>query len=394
MFHVKRHSAFGLLLLFGLATLLASACSGAAGARGWSGAVQQPGTTVVSSGAGRLVGLDGSGRVLWRFPDFWQIPDGSAENLDGIYGEPVFSQDGSTVFVGDYNGHVYAFKPGDYREGVTQESVLAASWKLEGSVIGGLLLNEATDTLYVTSDNRVFSLRASDLQQRIINRDFPVRQEVFFEAGDEIWSTPVLEDGKLLFASLDGNLYAVDPASRRELWRFGADSGLVSTPAVAGDVVLVAGFGSTVYGVDIDSGSEEWSFKARNWIWGRPVIDGARAFVADFDGMVHAVNLSDGAPAWSLNVGRGALRASPALVDGTLVVSSDDGWLVGVNTSGQSTRWETRVGTAMNADIVADGNQALISPNRCVTPAEGGERIYYFRVDPANGNLTGSRDVC
>jgi outer membrane protein assembly factor BamB len=394
MFHVKRRPALGLLLLFGLVTLLVSACSGAAGARGWSGPVQQPGVTVVSSGAGRLVGLDGSGRVLWRFPDFWRVPEGSAENLDGIYGEPVFSQDGSIAFVGDYNGHVYAFRPGDYREGVTQESVLAASLKLDGSVIGGLLLNMATDMLYVTSDNRVFSVRASDLQQRIINRDFPVRTELLFEASDEIWSTPVLEDGKLLFASLDGNLYAVDPANGDEIWRFSADSGLVSTPAVAGDVVLVAGFGSTVYGVDIDSGSEEWSFRAENWIWGRPVIDGSRAYVADFDGKVHALDVSNGQPAWSLDVGRGTLRASPALVDGTLLVSSDDGWLVGVNTSSQSTRWETQVGTAMNADIVADGNQALIAPNRCVTPAEGGERIYYFRVDPANGNLTGSREVC
>lgn len=406
MFHVKQRRFLGLFLLVGLLGILVSGCVRQIGTRGWAAPVRQGGVIIVSTGGGRIDAIDSEGRQVWRFPELWNIPERKAEKLKGIYGRPlVNSYDGvDVVFVGDYNGYVYAFRPSDYEPGVTIESPSAAFFKLDGAVIGGLTLDMANDALYITSDTRVFAIRASDLVARIDNRDAAVggvgpppqgeANGVLFATGNEIWGSPVLADGKLLISSLDGGLYALDPATGAQIWHFEAKKGLASTPVVAGNVVLVSGFGSTLYAIDLADGSEKWSFKAGHWIWGDAAVDGGMAYIGDFDGIVHAIELSSGSEAWSLDVGHDVLRASPVVANGTLVVSSDSDWLVGIDIATHAIVWQHDIGTKLNADMTVDGSDVLIAPRGCVTPETGGAKIYYTSVNPSNGDLSFTSGVC
>jgi outer membrane protein assembly factor BamB len=266
--------------------------------------------------------------------------------------------------------------------------------KLGGPIIGGLALNSSSGLLYATSENRVFSISAVELAARIETRGAEPARRLLFEAEGDIWSTPVLADGKLLFSSIDGHLYAIDPANGNLVWSFNAGKGLVSTPVVAGDRVLVAGFGSTLHAVNIDDGTEDWSFKANHWIWGRPAVDQSTAYFGDFDGILHAVGTSDGAGSWSLDLEKGPIRASPAIASGTLVVSTDDGWLIGVDIRSHEIAWQRKVGSQLNADMTVEGSNVYISPKGCVTPEGGGERVYYIQVNPTNGDLTAASGVC
>lgn len=406
MFHVKQRRFLGLFLLVGFLSL-AIGCIGQEGARGWAGPVRYGDLGIVSTGAGRLDAIDAEGRPVWRFPDMWNIPDDSADNLDGIYGAPLMGSYNGTnvIFVGDYNGYVYAFRPDDVQQGVTIEPPPAASFELDGLVIGGLALDPETDTLYVTSGSRLYAIRASDLVARIDNRDAQVtavspapegeRPGVLFKTDGEIWGAPVLADGKLLLTSLDGGLYALDPETGAEIWHFDAGQGLVSTPVVEGDLVLVSGFGSTLYAVDLADGSERWSFKAKHWIWGDAAIDGEIAYAGDFDGIVHAIDLESGNEVWSLDLGHEAIRASPVLSDGTLVVGTDGNWLAGIDTASRSIAWQRNVGSKMNADLTLDDGEVLIAPRSCVTPEGGGSEVYYTKVDARTGDLSGiSTGVC
>jgi eukaryotic-like serine/threonine-protein kinase len=405
MFHVKQRRLLGLLLLVGLASL-AIGCLGRVSARGWAGPVRFGDLIIASTGDGRIDAIDSEGRGVWRFPNLWKIDDKSAAKLDGIYGAPVIaSYDGEdVVFLGDYNGFVYAFRPSDFEPGVTINSPPAAFFELDGSVIGGVTLDQAADALYVTSGKRIYALRASDLVRRIDSRDAQVGAAapapagespgVLFVAGDDIWGKPVLEDGKLLVSSVDGGLYAIDPATGAEIWHFEAEQGLVSTPTVANDLVLVSGFGSALYGINLADGSERWEFKANHWIWGSAAVDGDIAYIGDFDGVVHAVDLASGTEKWSLALNHDALRASPVLSAGTLVVSSDAGWLVGVDVATRSVAWQRDLGTKLNADLVVDGSEVLLAPRGCVTPEGGSEKVYYTKVDPRNGDLSSASGVC
>jgi outer membrane protein assembly factor BamB len=394
MFHVKQRRGFGLLLLAGLLAVLIAGCAGSTGPRGWAGPVNSDDTLIVASGSSRLDGLDANGRRLWRFPGVWDIPEKKAEKLKGIYGPAVLSTDGKVVFIGDYNGYVYAFRPGDFVEGETEISPFAAVVKLDEPIIGGLTLDPATGLLFAGAGRRMVSMSAAQLTDRIDRKGDPLTVGLVYQAGDEIWGRPVLGGGKVLFSSLDGTLYAVDPITGELKWSFKADKGLVSTPTIVGDRVLVSGFGSTLYAVDLDDGSEQWSFSANHWIWAEPAVAQNTAYVGDFDGIVHAVDISTGAESWSLALDKGAIHASPAIAGSTLIVSTNDGWLLGIDLGSQEVVWQRDIGTALNADITVDGSSVYIAPKGCVTPEGGGNKVYYIQVNASNGDLTAASGVC
>jgi outer membrane protein assembly factor BamB len=395
MFHVKqtRKKLITMVVGLGLLGLAAVGCTPGAGSRGWAGPIEHEGTIFVSTGAGRLDAIDETGRQMWRFPELWEIPERDARRLNGIYGSPVFNADRSVIFLGDYNGFIYAFRPDDLDLVAGEARPLAASLRLSGPSIGGIAYDGPSDSLFAVSGNRVYALRASDMERRIENRDAVVSRTVLLEAEGDIWATPVMANGRLLVASLDGSLYSIDPRNGNIVWQYRAEHGLVATPAVSGNRVLIAGFGSRVIAVNLNTGAEEWTYRAGNWIWGEPAIGNGVAYVGDFSGVVHAINLQDGSEAWRLNLERGTLRASPALSGNNLVVSSDDGWLIGINTSTRERAWERNLGTSLNADLVIRGGQVLLAPERCIS-VNGGDRAYYISASVANGDLRTATGVC
>jgi len=399
MFHVKQRPVLSLpkgrlaliLGVFVLAALL-SGCAGTVGSRGWAPPVRTDDELLVSTGKGRLDSLDANTyEGLWRFPNHWDL-SGAAGRLSGIYGPPVVNADG-VVFVGDYNGYVYAFRPADLSR-TTEGEPPAASFKLSEKIIGGVALDEASDTLFVAAGSSLYAIRADDLVARIRDEKASVTVARLFKAGGEIWSTPVLASGKLLVSSLDGNLYAVDARSGSQLWRFSAGKSLASTPVVSGGVVLVGGFDGRLHAVDLDSGDEAWSFTASNWVWSRPYVAGERVYFGDFDGNLYAVELSSGTLAWKASLGRGAIRGSPVITAGVVVVATEEGWLLGIDPSSQAKRWEKELDASLNGDLVADGETVLIAPSGCVTPAGTEEKVYYASVDAATGELRSASGVC
>ena len=392
MFHVKQRRLLGLIAGLSLFGLLAAGCTGANAARGWAPAQRTGDVLLVSTGVGKLDAVDLQGKSRrWRFPNDWSVPEKKASKLHGIYGAPVPSQDGSVLYVGDYNGYVYAFKPGDYSAN-SESKPKAAALKLQGPVIGGIAL-DSSGTLFVTAGDRIYAINSKSLADRIGNKDAGVEYKPIFQAKGEFWSTPLLADGKVFVASLDGNLYALD-SSGSEVWRFNAGRALSSTPAMSAGTLLVGGFDNKLHAVDASNGREKWAYEASNWVWSRPAVDGSRAYFGDFDGKVYAVDVSNGSLAWSAALDKGAIRASPALARGVLVVATEDGWLFGVDPATQAKRWERDLGKALNADLVVSGDSVLIAPTGCVTPSGTSEKVYYTSVNPENGDLTSAGGVC
>jgi outer membrane protein assembly factor BamB len=308
----------------------------------------------------------------------------------------VISSDGRTIFVGDRNGYVYAFRPDDLSVSDTSIKPTAGALKLKGPIIGGLVLDASSGNLFVTSGERLFAIRTADLERRIENRDANVGVIELFKAGGDIWSAPIVQGGRIFFASLDGNLYAINATSGEEAWRFKGTRALVSSPVVTdGGLVLVGGFDDRLHAIDMASGRQRWDFVAANWIWTSPVVDGGRAYVGDFDGTVHALNLSDGSPIWSKPIAKRPIVASPVLAQGVLVIAAQNGELYGLDPGTQTQRWgPSDVGTSLNADLVADGELVYLAPNGCVTPVNESNRVYYISVNARTGDLTKTTEVC
>src|SRR6059058_5076758 len=148
MFHVKQKRALALVALVLFAALVVG-CSKARSSRGWAAPVKTDNYLMVSAGKGRLDGLDPSTREeKWRFPKSWQLDDSNSRDLTGIYGDPIVAKDG-TVYLGDYNGHVYVFRPGDFNANASDKPK-AGALNLDDPIIGGMAFDESNNLLFVT----------------------------------------------------------------------------------------------------------------------------------------------------------------------------------------------------------------------------------------------------
>src|SRR3990172_9102119 len=112
MFHVKHRLLLPMLVL-AMVALLTTACGGAAGPRGWAAPVMTDDIILVSTSRGRLDALDANtGALKWRFPNDWalkDIKDKKAEKPEAIYAPPIVTKE-NVVYVGGYNGYVYALQ--------------------------------------------------------------------------------------------------------------------------------------------------------------------------------------------------------------------------------------------------------------------------------------------
>lgn len=352
------------------------------------------GTSAASHAAGTQIDAF---RRAWQFPDDWHIREDAADGIGGVYGAPVADEDG-VLYVGDYDGWLYAFRPGDVNRdaGGNNDEPKVAVTDLEGRIVGGIALDPESGMLYAAGGDRLHAVDTGSLKGALDIGGGVIEPDpgFNFQAEDQIWTSPTLADGSLFVSSLDGNLYSLDPATGEVRWTFETDTGFMTTPVVVDGLVLVGGFNNTLYAVNADTGEQAWSFEVGNWILSTPVVSDGTAYFGDFDGILHAVNVASGSEDWAVPLNRGEIRGSPAVVDSTVVVGTDGGWLIGVDRTQQQPTWEVDVGTDLRADLVASGDEVLMAPNGCVTPPGSDTSTYYRAVDPATGELKSAIGVC
>ena len=204
---------------------------------------------------------------------------------------------------------------------------------LEAGVLADLVRDG--DTLYIAQvDGR--------LQARDLADDFALRWQ--FEAGDDVWATPLLlreappcirEEGDLnilleqpllILASLDHHLYALNPDTGAIIWRQDLGATVASPPTVCwqgGQLRLFVGsFASRVHALNGVDGQILFEYRTENWVWGQPALDEAgRIYVADLRGNVYQLDL-DLNEIWKRKVAEEGIRAAPHLLENRLLVAA------------------------------------------------------------------------
>lgn len=118
--------------------------------------------------------------------------------------------------------------------------------------------------------------------------------------GGEVRSGIVsLGDGRVCFASADGQLRAVTPEGKFA-WTYDAGSPMYSTPVVQGNTVACGTNGGEVVALDRQTGQLLWRTKAADYTIETPGAVGPEAFYfGAWDRYVHALSLTDGKLLWS-----------------------------------------------------------------------------------------------
>ncbi len=348
--------ALGLGLLSLSVVLILVACGGVTSPKGWASPVITDSTLLVSPNHHTVIAIDLTANTRhWDFPS-----SDSKVKLTALYATPAVSQ--GVVFVGGYNGTLYAINESDGSEKWSQAT--------KGHIIGGPVVSGSS--VYVGSaDGCLYAFAAGDGSQIFAP----------FCTGQKIWSTPAVSSGVVYFGSMDKKVYAIDAATGGSKWPqpFKADGALASTPVVDGGTVYVGSLDNNMYALDASNGEMRWRFKADDWVWNRALVDGGTVYFGTLGGSIYGLNASDGKLRWNTPfAGSGVVRGGAAIADSTLVVATDKGNVYGLNASSGAQAWTTRAGSGVLSDLVVSESTVYYS-------TKSGD---VEKVDPANGTIT------
>src|SRR4029453_8716457 len=183
-----------------------------------------------------------------------------------------------------------------------------------------------------------------------------------FATGNRIVSSPVMDNKKIYFGSDDGNVYAIDAESGREIWKRSTRGPVPSTPAVAGGIVYVTSYDRNFYALNAETGALKWKFatvgerrfeakglhgmQPKNQTIADPfdiylsspvAADGA-VYFGSGDGNLYALDAATGDLRWKFKTGD-VVHASPAFVKGVVFVGSWDSYFYAVDAKTGKEKW-------------------------------------------------------
>jgi outer membrane protein assembly factor BamB len=134
--------------------------------------------------------------------------------------------------------------------------------------------------------------------------------------------------GDLIVVGTDqGRVICISRQTRKQAWLFEGveeQAMVYSSPAVADNIVVFGARDRNVYGLDLATGKKLWKFTTRGEVDSSPVISAGRVYVGSKDKKLYVLDLKTGKELWSFTAGRG-IAATPAIGDGVVIVGDTGG---------------------------------------------------------------------
>ena len=225
----------------------------------------------------------GSGKVRWR------------HTIGPSESSPLVAE--GRVFVGDWDGKVYAFNSNTGK----------LHWKFStgGKVKGGLAY--ADGRVYVGSyDHHVYALRARD--GKLLWRS---GAQARFGSEATFYSTPAVAYGRVYIGGTDGKVYSYGASSGKLRWSHDTGNYVYSSPAVWRQLVFAGSYSGTFYAFDAATGDVRWEFKANGPISGSPTVLDGFVYFATLKKRTYALNARTGKQVWTFPDG----QYSPVVAD-------------------------------------------------------------------------------
>jgi len=222
--------------------------------------------------------------------------------------------------------------------------------------------------------------------------------------GNKVLSSPSVVDSTVYVGSWEGSVYALDHRAGDTEWEFETEkevpephtsySGRVgSSPDVADGKVIFGSWDGHVYAVSAESGDEVWRFETPSIVRSSPVVESGKVYVGDWTGKMNALSPEDGTKEWSYDTGRDHIYSTPCFDDDTLYFGAMDsdgmggpegGGLYALDKETGEEVWEfgTRKGVGSSPSLW-EGNLYFGSFDGYVhaVEAESGEEVWSYKTD-------------
>ena len=234
------------------------------------------------------------------------------------------------------------------------------------------------DTLYVSSmGNDLVALNATN-----------GKEKWRFKTDGPIFSASCVRDGVAYFGSADHFVYAVNTNDGSLKWKTQTQGAVLAGPTVAQGVVCVGSTDTKIYGLDETNGSTLWTVQGGNMFQSQTATDCERFFFCGWDNHFRSIDAKTGALVWDIELGRKTAAknfspfapaiTSPAVGDGKVFISTNDGILHALSTNDGKELWQIdwkKMG--YSSPLYHEGKVY------CALSDEGKT----FRADAATGNL-------
>lgn len=187
----------------------------------------------------------------------------------------------------------------------------------------------------------------------------------FKTASSSSISSPTIVDDVLFYGS--NHIYALNPNTGTQIWRFTLPSGTGSSPAVSGGMVYVGANNGLVYGIDAKAGTKKWEFKTGGFfIASSPTVENNVVYIGgNDDKKVYALDAGTGVKKWEFLTG-GNVLSSPWIENNILYVGSNDKKLYALDANTGVKKWDFLMNlenTAPNTSPVIVNGTLYMSSN-------------------------------
>ncbi len=237
-----------------------------------------------------------TGTLRWKFA-----------TLGSIDNSPNVDAQTNRVLVGSQDGSLYSLNISDGQ--------LAWQYKADDQIRS-----------FPASVNRRCFIAGCDGKLHIVDMDTgkPIAQ-VDIEA--PTGSTPAIAGDRVYFGTEGNEFLAIDWQKAEIVWRYDAKQAFRAPAAVSEGLVIFGGFDRTVRALDATGGEERWIFRTKGRIeHSGPTVVGDRLYVPCSDSFLYVLDLQSGKKLQEIEL-PGKLLACAAVVDGHLVLGTDDGVL-------------------------------------------------------------------
>jgi outer membrane protein assembly factor BamB len=340
------------LLIVLMTALLISSCTNVGAASSWPGYTVDDGVGYLSFGAQTYAIDISNGSLQWQYP-------AESDRTRQAYGAPQVL-DGLVVF-GDYANKLVAVNAANGTE----------KWKFSGAQDRYIASVELTESFVFApnTDGYIYALNSDGAMEWKFRTEGPN------------WTKPIADEEFIYFASMDHNMYAISQTynvSSLELakdgsrtlrgdyaWKTDLGMAIVADPILQNGVLYSATIEGKLFAIEIETGEILWSFDNNGElgaVWGSPVIDGSIIFIADTEGDVYTVDKDTGKQIWPspFNAG-GKIVGGGALTPDGVVFATDGGKIFLINQEKEA-KTIISLESAIYAPVINEERKILIAP--------------------------------
>ncbi len=335
---MKKNKTILISVLVLFSALLLSSCAGNStlnNATSWPGITAEENTIYTAYNS--FVSAVEDGQKKWSYP-------AEVDKTLLFYAAPVI--DGDLLYTGTYHNQIHILNKNTGE--LVQKIELPSS---KSKIIASPVINDGL-MIIPSSDGAIAAYAVSDYSNPVWTT----------KLSSEVWTTPLVLDGKVYVSSLDKKLNMIDLKTGAMLESVETNGAIMDHLVYANGVIYFSTFGKEVHTYHPGNGMVETIVQTTGEIWAAPLVLEDRIITADMQGNVYCSDLKTEKSLWTLNniTGDGSpiIAAPVQLSNQNILIAAENGDLFIYDLDGKSVGTRSTKLKTMSSPVVYDDSFA------------------------------------